>query len=117
REVQDDEQVVVVDVDLRTLVAGEDVLEVEGVEVEVLLEPASLEVSRPLDVDPAQAGRVDLLDARGLRLSLRSRADQVAAPDAPPQPWLRKVRHRSGPVSCRSPQASGGRLNARGRRN
>src|SRR5262249_36408251 len=29
-----------------------------------------------------------------------------AAPDPPPQPWLRKVRHRTCPVSCRSPQTS-----------
>src|SRR5262249_51928679 len=33
RKVEDDEEVLVVDVDLRPLVAGEDVLEVEGVEV------------------------------------------------------------------------------------
>ena len=46
REVEDDEQVVVVDVDLRPLVAREDVLEVEGVEVEVLLEPGALERAR-----------------------------------------------------------------------
>ena len=63
REVEDDEQVVVVDVDLRPLVAREHVLEVEGVEVEVLLEPGALERARALDVDPAQAGGVDLLDA------------------------------------------------------
>ena len=61
-EVEDDEEVVVVDVDLRPLVAGEDVLEVEGVEVEVGLEPGALERARALDVDPAQAGGVDLLD-------------------------------------------------------
>ena len=41
REVQDDEQVVGVLVDLRPLVARQHVLEVEGVEVEVLLEPGA----------------------------------------------------------------------------
>ena len=69
REVEDDEEVVVVDVDLRPLVAREHVLEVEGVEVEVLLQPGALERAGVLDVDPAQAGGVDLLDVRGLRLS------------------------------------------------
>ena len=73
REVQDDEQVVVVLVDLRPLVAGEHVLEVEGVEVEVLLQPGALERAGALDVDPAQALGVDLLDVRRLRLSLRGR--------------------------------------------
>ena len=73
REVEDDEEVVVVDVDLRPLVAREDVLEVEGVEVEVLLEPGALERAGALDVDPAQAGGVDLLDVRGLRLSAARR--------------------------------------------
>jgi len=53
--VQDDEQVVVVDVDLRPLVAREDVLEVEGVELEVLFQPGALERASLLDVDPAQA--------------------------------------------------------------
>jgi hypothetical protein len=46
REVEDDEEVVVVDVDLRPLVAREDVLEVERVEVEVLFQPAALERTR-----------------------------------------------------------------------
>ena len=62
REVQDDEQVVVVLVDLRPLVAREHVLEVEGVEVELLLEPGGLERRRALDVDPAQARALDGLD-------------------------------------------------------
>ena len=64
REVQHDEQVVVVLVDLRALVARADVLVVEGMEVEVLLQPRLLERARALDVDPAQAGRLDDLDAR-----------------------------------------------------
>jgi hypothetical protein len=59
REVQDDEQVVVVDVDLRALVAREDVLVVEGVEVEVLLEPRAVDLARALDVDPAEGPTVD----------------------------------------------------------
>ena len=57
REVQDDEQVVVVLVDLRALVARGDVLVVERVEVEVLLEPGAVDRARALDVDPAQAVR------------------------------------------------------------
>ena len=77
REVQDDEQVVVVLVDLRPLVAREHVLEVEGVEVEVLLEPGGLERRRALDVDPAQAGALDGLDlgagARGAQPARRDR--------------------------------------------
>ena len=64
REVQHDEQVVVVLVDLRALVARADVLVVEGVELEALLEPGLLERARALDVDPAQTGRLDDLDAR-----------------------------------------------------
>jgi hypothetical protein len=62
--VQHDEQVVVVLVDLRALVARADVLVVEGMEVEVLLQPGLLERARALDVDPAQAGGLDDLDAR-----------------------------------------------------
>ena len=46
REVQDDEEVIGVLVDLRPLVAREDVLEVEGVELEVLLEPAPTRAGR-----------------------------------------------------------------------
>ena len=64
REVQDDEQVVVVLVDLRPLVARADVLVVERVEVEVLLEPGPVDRRGALDVDPAQAAVLDDLDAR-----------------------------------------------------
>jgi len=70
------------------------VLEVERVEVEVLLQPGALQRPRALDVDPAQAGGVDLLDVWRLRLSLRSRGENLAAPGSPPQPRLWKVRHR-----------------------
>src|SRR5881397_72666 len=65
REVQDDEQVVLVLVDLRALVAREDVLVVEGMEVEVLLEPDAVDRPRALDVDPAQAVGLDGLDVGG----------------------------------------------------
>src|SRR3712207_7942612 len=51
---QDDEQVVLVLVDLRPLVAREDVFVVERVEVEVLLEPGAIGSSRALDVDPPE---------------------------------------------------------------
>ena len=73
REVQDDEQVVVVLVDLRALVAAVDVLVVEGVEVEVLLQPGPVDRARALDVDPAQrlavaGGELDDLDVGALRL-------------------------------------------------
>ena len=73
-EVQDDEEVVVVLVDLRALVAREDVLVVERVEVEVLLQPGAVGLARALDVDPAQAagdpaGGLDDLDVGALRLA------------------------------------------------
>src|SRR5215203_274737 len=84
RQVEDDEEVVVVDVDLRPLVAREDVLEVKRVELEVLLEPAALERSRPLDVDPAQAVRVDLLDVWLLWLRRRRLRDELATPATGP---------------------------------
>ena len=78
REVQDDEQVAGVLVDLRALVAREDVLEVEGMEIELLLEPAGLERRGTLDVDPAQAGPLDGLDA-GLALAGLSRRRELGA--------------------------------------
>ena len=59
REVQNDEDVVVVLVELRALVARVDVLVVERVEVEMLLEPVAIGAARRLDVDPAQPGRLD----------------------------------------------------------
>jgi hypothetical protein len=61
--VEDDEEVVVVLVDLRALVARVDVLVVERVEVEALLEPRLVDRARALDVDPAQPGRLDDLGA------------------------------------------------------
>ena len=77
REVQDDEQVVVVLVDLRALVAREDVLVVERVELEVLLEPGALRGARALDVDPAKPAPLDGLDL-GLGASSR-RAESTRA--------------------------------------
>src|SRR5204863_9227997 len=76
REVEDDEEVVVVDVDLRPLVARADVLVVERVELEVLLEPGLVERAGALDVDPAQAVVVDDLY---VRLSGRLDDARVAA--------------------------------------
>ncbi len=64
REVEDDEEVVVVDVDLRALVARADVLVVERVELEVLLEPRLVDGPGTLDVDPAQAFALDDLYVR-----------------------------------------------------
>ena len=56
---QDDEDVVVVRVELRALVARVDVLVVEGVEVEALLEPLAVGQSGLFDVDPAEACGLD----------------------------------------------------------
>ena len=93
REVQHDEQVVVVLVDLRALVAREDVLVVERVEVEALLEPGLVGRPRALDVDPAQPGRLDDLDA-GL-LALRRGGTDCAARTraATTDPGLGQARH------------------------
>jgi hypothetical protein len=74
--VEHDEQVVVVLVDLRALVARADVLEVERVEVEVLLQPGHVGRARALDVDPAEAEGLDDLDA-GLG-AVRRRIDDRA---------------------------------------
>jgi hypothetical protein len=57
--VQHDEDVVVVLIELRALVAREDVLVIEGVEIEVLLKPVPIGRARRLDVDPADAGSLD----------------------------------------------------------
>ena len=56
---QDDEDVVVVLVQLRPVVARVDVLVVERVEVEVGFEPVAIGGPRRLDLDPADAGRLD----------------------------------------------------------
>ena len=92
REVQDDEQVVVVLVDLRALVARVDVLVVERVEVEALLEPGLVGGTRALDVDPAQPGRLDDLGA-GLLGLRRGGVGAARARAAPTDPGLGQVRH------------------------
>ena len=93
REVQDDEQVVVVLVDLRALVAREDVLVVEGVELEALLEPRLVDGARALDVDPAQAGRLDDLDTRLLALRLARLQSGACARGATTERALGQARH------------------------
>ena len=94
REVQHDEHVVVVLVDLRALVAREDVLVVERVEVEALLEPGLVGRPRALDVDPAQPRRLDDLGA-GL-LALRRGRDRLRARAraATTDPGLGQVGHK-----------------------
>src|SRR4051794_20641980 len=105
REVQDDEQVVVVLVDLRALVAREDVLVVERVEHEALLQPCLVGRARALDVDPPQTRRVDDLDAGLLGpwiVELRLRGGAQTATDA----RLRETRHgdsKARPASAASP--------------
>jgi hypothetical protein len=69
--VQDHEEVVLVLVDLRALIAREDVLVVEGMEVEVLLEPRAVDDPRALDVDPAQPPGLQELDVGCLGLLRR----------------------------------------------
>src|SRR6476469_8583658 len=105
REVQHDEQVVVVLVDLRALIAAEDVLVVEVVEVEVLLEPRAVGERGALDVDPAQRrrafdGRLDDLDVGTLGLS----GERVRAtrPRRSSQPGLGQVRHGDFEARLRS---------------
>ena len=81
REVQDDEQVVRVLVDLRPLVAGHDVLEVERVEVEVLGQPGALEADRAPRCE--SSGCPSCGDLLYVRLSaLRRRGDRGAVRDA-----------------------------------
>src|SRR5436190_3531095 len=92
REVQDDEQVVVVLVDLRALVAREDVLVVQRVEVEVLLQPGAIAGPGPLDMDPAQAVGLDGLDVGGLRLG-RAGWDVAAGTDRSTKAGLGQARH------------------------
>ena len=106
REVQDDEEVLGVLVELRALVAREDVLVVEGVEVEVLLQPGALGLAGALDVDPAQAGVLDDLDLGLLRLVLDAR-DRATRPHGPAQAGLGQARHGSY-FAARRGSASGG---------
>jgi hypothetical protein len=88
--VENDEEVVVVLVDLRALVARADVLVVERVELEVLLEPGAVDRPGALDVDPAKAVALDGLYAR---LSLRRGLRAVdTRPSRAPETGLRKAR-------------------------
>jgi hypothetical protein len=90
--VQDDEQVVRVFVQLRPLVARHDVLDVEGVKVEVLGEPGTFETRRLLDLQPAQIAVGEGLYLRLSALSLRR--DDAMAPESPStQPWPGNDRH------------------------
>ena len=67
RELQHQEQVVVVDVQLWPLVDAGDVLQVERVERELLRQPGEVRRSRILGVVPAQPARLDHLDPRLVR--------------------------------------------------
>src|SRR5256885_5030697 len=93
REVEHDEQVAVVLVDLGALVAREDVLVIQRVEVEVLLQPGAIAGPGPLDVDPAQAVGLDGLDVGGLRLG-RAGWDVGAGTDRSTKAGLGQARHR-----------------------
>ena len=86
REVQDDEEVVLVLVDLRALVAREDVLVVERVEVEVLLEPGAIDRARALDVDPAQTPAASTISTFGA-LRLRRAGRRLRAHARPGAVW------------------------------
>ena len=61
RELHDQEEVVIVDVELGALVDTGDILKVERVEAEVLGQPCVVGGARRLDVIPAQAARLDHL--------------------------------------------------------
>ncbi len=82
-EVENDEEVVVVDVHLGPLVARDEVLEGERVEVEVLGQPLPLGEPRALDVDPAQPV---VLDGRDRRRCLSRRLGLDAGARGPGQP-------------------------------
>src|SRR3954469_10279295 len=92
RELENDEEVVVVLVDLRPLVARADVLVVERVELEMLLEPGLVYRGGALDVDPAEIVELDDLDPR-LSGSLRYVRDPPS-PGGAAQAWPWQVGHR-----------------------
>jgi hypothetical protein len=101
-EVEDDEEVLVVLVDLRPLVARGDVLEVEGVEVEVLLQPCLLGGAGAVELHPSQPLGRDLLYLWGARVSALG-YDKLARRSAgTAQAWAREARdpplarHRPG---------------------
>ena len=93
REVQDDEDVVVVLVQLRAVVARVDVLEVERVEVEVGLQPVAIGRARRFDVDPADPGRLDDVGRRDLGLEIGRRTRGRAAPTRSRERRQGDVRH------------------------
>ena len=99
REVENDEQVVVVGVELGALVAGRDVLDVQRVEPELALQPLAVLLEGLLEVQPADAGgRDDLVRARP-RSARRSDGEVDGA--ARPQARARQqVRHVEGPRSA-----------------
>src|SRR4029079_14411430 len=76
----------------RPLVAGRHVLVVEGVELEMLLEPGAIDGGGALDVDPTEPAE---LDGLYVRLS-RDRSEGRIGPRASgaPEARLRKARHR-----------------------
>ena len=104
RELEDDEDVVVVLVELGAVVARVDVLVVERVEVEVRLEPVAVGRPRRLDVDPADAGRLDDVGRGdiGRRRSRRSGSWAAAAGSRAAAAGRRGSarRHRSRRVVC-----------------
>src|SRR4029079_5540574 len=94
RDVEHDEHVLVVLVDLGSLPGGEDVLEIELVELEVLREPSRLDGRRLFQLNPAQAGALDLSDA-GLGALFRPLRRAMAPSYCPRDPG--QVRHRGSP--------------------
>ena len=88
---EDDEEVLGVLVDLRTLALGEDVLDVELVEAEALGQVGNLEGARPLAVHPGQAVSGKLGDARLGPLDDIARSN---AGSSSPEAWERGPCHR-----------------------
>ena len=107
RELQDDEDVVVVLVELGAVVARVDVLVVERVEVEMRLEPVAVGGARRLDVDPADprrlddVGRGDVAPATRRRSGRRGGVRADGAADAGRRGSARH--HRSRRVGGRGP--------------
>ncbi len=74
REVENDEQVVIVGVQLGALVARRDVLDGERVEAELPLQPLAIRLTRVLEVQPADTGRYSIRHrARANQARQRSR--------------------------------------------
>ena len=93
REVENDEQVVVVGIQLWPLVARGDILDRQRVEAELALQPLTVRLARALQVQPADAGRGDDIRPGCLsRCGGRSRGRAGRPPDATQRPE-RQVRH------------------------